>query len=38
MSFMSTAPRPQTQSSASSPENGFTRQSAASAGTTSRCP
>ena len=38
MSFMSTAPRPQTQPSAISPENGCTCQSAASAGTTSRWP
>ena len=38
MSFMSTAPRPQTQSPAISPENGCTCQSPASAGTTSRWP
>ena len=38
MSFMSTAPRPQTQPSLISPENGCTCQSAASAGTTSRWP
>ena len=38
MSFMSTAPRPQTQPSRSSPENGWTLHSAASAGTTSRWP
>ena len=38
MSFMSTAPRPQTQPSFTSPENGWTVQSAALAGTTSRCP
>ena len=37
-SFMSTAPRPQTQPSWISPENGSTCQSAASAGTTSRWP
>ena len=38
MSFMSTAPRPHTQPSRSSPANGSTDQSAALAGTTSRCP
>lgn len=38
MSFMSTAPRPQTQPSAISPENGSCVQSAALAGTTSVCP
>ena len=38
MSFMSTPPRPQTTPSAISPENGSTCQSAALAGTTSRCP
>ena len=38
MSFMSTAPRPQTQPSAISPEKGSYGQSAASAGTTSRWP
>ena len=38
MSFMSTAPRPQTQPSASSPANGSRRQSSALAGTTSRWP
>src|SRR3954447_12025515 len=38
MSFMSTAPRPHRQSSRISPANGSTCQSAASAGTTSRCP
>ena len=37
-SFMSTAPRPQTQPSATSPANGGTDQSSALAGTTSRCP
>jgi hypothetical protein len=38
MSFMSTAPRPQIMPSASSPPKGSTDQSAAIAGTTSRCP
>ena len=38
MSFMSTAPRPQTQPSAISPANGSWVQSVASAGTTSRWP
>ena len=38
MSFMSTAPRPQTQPSCTSPENGCRCQSSASAGTTSRWP
>src|ERR671910_3373071 len=38
MFFMSTAPRPQTTASRTSPENGGTLQSAGSAGTTSRCP
>ena len=38
MSFMSTAPRPQTQPSSTSAANGSTRQSDACAGTTSRCP
>ena len=37
MSFMSMAPRPQTYPSLTSPENGSTCQSAACAGTTSRC-
>ncbi|CAM5263352.1 hypothetical protein SHIRM173S_13386 [Streptomyces hirsutus] len=36
MFFMSTAPRPQTTPSRTSPEKGCTLQSAASAGTTSR--
>ncbi len=38
MSFMSTAPRPHTQPSAISPENGWCVQSSALAGTTSVCP
>ncbi len=38
MSFMSTAPRPQTQPSATSPANGWWVQSSALAGTTSVCP
>ena len=38
MFFMSIAPRPQTQPSASSPANGSCVQSRASAGTTSRWP
>ena len=38
MSFMSTAPRPQTKPSSIAPENGCTLHSAGSAGTTSRCP
>ena len=38
MSFMSTAPRPQTQPSAISPPNGSCASHRRSAGTTSRCP
>ena len=38
MSFMSTAPRPQTMPSRTSAAKGSTDQSAASAGTTSVCP
>ena len=38
MSFMSTAPRPQTTPSRTSPPNGSTLQSCAWAGTTSKCP
>lgn len=38
MFFMSMAPRPQTTPSRTSPEKGCTRQSAGSAGTTSRWP
>ena len=38
MSFMSTAPRPQTYPSCTAPENGSTVHSGACAGTTSTCP